>query len=101
MKRHVIIIEVRHAREKSEKGVYGRTETTGNTTTIFLNGRQAMGEFINTYFHELTHAFNYVFGFKGTNKAEEDLARLVGNVTEPCFRRYKHGRTSEHKRTGK
>ena len=101
MTNHVIIVETRRSKHREERNTYGRTETQNGITKVFINSRQGQHELINTFFHEIAHAFNHIYGFNGTPKEEENIARLVGNIVEPCFRKYKKGRTSEYKSTGK
>jgi|GEM_PF-7076745 len=87
-KTKVIIVEFRQGK-KAEKGLYGATETVDGVTKIFLESRQSQGEMINTFFHELAHAYIHWQNEVLPTKDEERIARLVGNVAEPCFRRYK------------
>lgn len=99
MKTKVIVVEFRSGK-KSEKGLYGATDTEDGVSRVFINNRQATGEMINTFFHEIAHAFIH-WQDSGMSTAEEErIARLVGNVAEPCFRKYKNSDTEEFKRTG-
>jgi hypothetical protein len=97
--RKVIIVEFRQG-NRSEKGLYGTTETIDGVTTIFIEARQGKGEMLNTFFHELAHAYMHWQEDETIDATEEEcVARLVGNVAEPCFRRYKRGNTKENKRS--
>lgn len=88
MQTKVIIVETREAANKHEQHLYGLTETDGgDVTKIFINSRQSQGEMIDTFFHELVHAYFQWHGTSLNAKQEEKLARLVGNIVEPCFRR--------------
>lgn len=100
IKQHVIIIEERRA-YKREKGLYGETKTENGVTKIFINQAQSSQERINTFFHEIAHAFHHMYGYNGPSDEEERVARLIGNIVEPVFRKYKRGKTSEYKPTGK
>jgi predicted SprT family Zn-dependent metalloprotease len=87
--KHIIIINHREARTPYEKKLMGRTETKDDTTHIFLNTKQNTRDLINTVYHELTHAIHYIFHAKLTKKEDERLARLIGDITEPCYREYR------------
>lgn len=100
IRQHVIIIEERLPFPR-EKKLYGETTTENGVTKIFINAKQSHQELINTFFHELAHAFHHMYGFKGQSKEEENTARLIGNIVEPVFRKYKKGKTSEYKPTGR
>jgi hypothetical protein len=87
---HTIIVEYRppNARERRLK-LYGEAVTIDSTTRVFIRKGQSRKEMINTFFHELAHAFNHFHGFRtGQDGQEEKLCRLVGDVVEPCYRRY-------------
>lgn len=87
MKTRVMIVEWRNP-TKSEKGLLGTADTKGEVSRIFIKKNQPQGEAIDTFFHEVAHAYIQWMGHKMDAKTEEKLARLVGNVVEPCFRRY-------------
>jgi len=99
--KHTITIEVRKPKTAFEKSVYGTTLTTGNNTKIFIKHGQTTQEYIDTFYHEIAHAFNHISGYCKSEKKEESLARLIGNIVEPCYRVYKKGKTSEYKFTKK
>lgn len=100
MQTKVIVLEYRKAK-KAEKGLYGSTTTEDGVSRIFINSTQSQQELINTLFHELAHAVMHFHNIKVSDAEEERVARLVGNVSEPCFRKYKSGSTKEFKPTGK
>lgn len=96
----VIVVEIRQAK-KNEKGLYGQTLSEDGISKVFINSRQSQGEMLNTFFHELAHAYiHWQDDSSLSDDEEERIARMVGNVAEPCFRRYKSGKTREYKRTG-
>jgi Zn-dependent peptidase ImmA (M78 family) len=85
---HVITLEFRLPANKEEKRLLGLTETEGNVTKIFINKNQSQAEMVDTVFHEIAHAFMHISPTAPPKAIQEKIARLVGNVVEPCFRRY-------------
>lgn len=92
----VITVRVRPLARDNKKTLYGCTETNGDVSNIEINSKQGTQEFINTFFHEVAHSFIHWYGSGISPKEEERLARLVGDVVEPCFRRA-HAKKSKRK----
>lgn len=88
MHTRVIIVEQRKAKP-SEKGLYGSTTFEDGITRIFINSSQSKKELLDTLFHEFAHAVMRWHGPRLSKVNEERLARLVGNVVEPCFKRFR------------
>ena len=89
MKRKVIVIDIRKRSNKTEQHLYGATDTNDDLSNIFIASGQSNEEFINTFFHEITHSFIHWYGVKVPAAEEERLARTVGDVVTPLFRKYK------------
>lgn len=87
MKSLVIVVEFRAPRTKDEAGVYGLTETEhkSNVARIFINARRAPESRLDTFFHEIAHAFMHFKGEKSTRKAEK-AARLTGEAVNNVFK---------------
>lgn len=88
MKRKIIVIDERK-RAKKEQELYGCTETDGDVSSIFIASYQSKEEFVNTFFHEIAHSFIHWYGVKVTAQEEERLARTIGDIVTPLFRKYK------------
>ena len=80
MKSLVIVIEFRPPRTKEEKGLYGLTETDERRVSrIFINSRKSPSTFLDTFFHEVAHAFMHWKGEKDERRSEK-AARLTGEA---------------------
>lgn len=89
MRFHSILIEYRGATKgESKEALYGCTTTIGDVTKIYIRQNQNKKEMVNTFFHEVAHAFNHFHGFNGDKKEDERISRLVGDIVEPCYRKY-------------
>ena len=97
MNSHVIVLELRKPQTKAEKKLYGETTTEDNVSRIFLNSGQGQGDLINTVFHELAHAICGWMGSSRNAQEEERISRLIGDIVEPCFRKYPRGSTKKMK----
>lgn len=87
MKSLVIVVEFRAPRTKDEKTVYGLTETEhgSQVSRIFINSKRAKYGHLDTFFHEVAHAFMHWKGEKSTAKAEK-AARLTGEAVNNVFK---------------
>lgn len=87
MKSLIIVVEFRAPRTKVEKSVYGLTETEkgSKVARIFINSRRAPESRLDTFFHEIAHAFMHLKGEKNTRK-EEKAARLTGEAVNNVFK---------------
>lgn len=87
MKSLVIVVEFRAPRTKDEKEVYGLTETEhgSNVSRIFINSRRVPHSRLDTFFHEVAHAFMHFKGEKNQKKAER-AARLTGEAVNNVFK---------------
>lgn len=86
MKSLVIVIDYRAPRNKEEQDVFGLTETeSGVVARIFINARHGKVHMIDTFFHEVAHAFMHWTGFKKI-RAGEKVADLVGRAVDKTFR---------------
>lgn len=97
MTRRVITFEF--SRKRGKRTLYGRTESEGSLSHIWIDDSQNAQEMLNTLFHEFTHTVIHWFGNGIDGKREEEIARLVGNVAEPCFRNYGSKGMKQYRRT--
>ena len=58
--------------------------------TVWINSRQSDREFIDTFFHEMTHLVCKVLNFRTVN--EEGLCRWIGYLAKSQFADAKPGR---------
>lgn len=78
---HSILVEVCHPRDAFERSHVGKATLPAdrNLHEVWLDSRQDKAEFIDTFFHEMTHVFLNMF-FKGTfsDKKEHRICNLIG-----------------------
>lgn len=86
MKSLVIVVEFRNPRNREEAAVYGLTVTEhkSNVAHIFINAKRAAHTRLDTFFHEVAHAFMHWKGEKNWRK-EEKAARLTGEAVNNVF----------------
>lgn len=77
-----IVIEFRNPRNKEEADCYGITNASSELATVFLNARknQLAKEYIDTYFHEMTHVLFEFLGHNVPTKDQEVLATKIGKI---------------------
>lgn len=87
-------IDYRAPLTREEKKLFGQTVFGGNgeAVKVFINKRKRrQWEALNTFFHEMTHAWLGAFSNgRWDDKVEERLARQVGNVVEGLFKAVNH-----------
>ena len=87
MQPRIIILEVRKPRTKEERGVFGMTVTEdGYKTNIFINENQTGEEMVDTFFHEVAHAYLHWIPKKYKPGKAEALASLVGHVAGAAWK---------------
>ena len=83
-----IFITTRWPRNRSERSCYGDTHAKGQIADIFINRREnrKVADFIDTLYHEFTHAVFglYVGGTKG--RQEERICRTIGDAASKAFK---------------
>lgn len=86
MKSFVIVCELRGPKTAHERRLAGSCVTEDRAVSrVFLSTKQARGEMVDTFFHEMAHAYMHWRGYKNGKKAEK-LALTVGRVVAKCFR---------------
>jgi len=86
MKSLVIVVDYRAPRTREEAEIYGMTETeNGRVSRVFINSKRHKSTCLDTFFHEIAHAFMHWKGEKDGRKAEK-AARLTGEAVNNVFR---------------
>ena len=84
MKSLVILVEFRKPKTKEERGLYGLCVTENKSVSrVFINSQKEPNSRIDTFFHEMAHAFMHWRGRK--SKRSERIASYVGQAAEQAF----------------
>lgn len=85
MKSLIIVVEFRKPNNKEEAELYGECVTENKSVSrVFINSEREPESRIDTFFHEMAHAFMHWRGKKG-GPASEKLAREVGRAAHSVF----------------
>ncbi len=79
----IIAVEWRKPKTKKEKQCYGITTTEGELSKIFIHeALDGTKEEVETFFHEITHAYLHHHNCPLTEKQQERLADAVGRAAK-------------------
>lgn len=86
---HTILIELRDARDAHEAKQMGHCFTEDKLVSrIFLNKKQSKDELVDTFFHEVAHAYMHWRGHKSSARRERK-ALAVGKVAAKALKETK------------
>jgi hypothetical protein len=89
--RSSILVEVCKPRDKEEKALLGTTTQPDkkNFYEIWIDSSQSKDEFVDTFYHEITHAFIGMY-FKNSipEKVEHRMCELIGYFARSVISAY-------------
>ena len=87
MTRKVITITTRYPRNRTERKIYGETNSDGNVVDIFIStpANRKNTDLLDTVYHELTHAIVKLYKTKLSGRREERLCRAIGKAAVEAF----------------
>lgn len=81
-------LEVRKAKTKKEREMFGSCLTEGDKVMLFINEEQNASQGFNTYIHELTHAYFHMTKARLTYESQEAVCKAVGEAAEQVFTQF-------------